>query len=167
MTALVHSSAFIHPNALIDPGARIGARTRVWAYAHILGGAVVGEDCNICDHTFIEGGVSLGDRVTVKCGVYLWTGVVVEDDVFIGPNATFTNDPFPRSRQYLTTPVGTLLKKGSSVGANATITPGLVIGEHSMVGAGAVVVKDVPARVVVVGNPARVVRRLPADLRTP
>ena len=89
---------FAHPNALIDAGVSIGKGSRIWAFAHLATGAIVGNDCNICDHTFLEGGVRLGQRVTVKCGVYLWNGVVVEDDVFIGPAAVFTNDDRPRSK---------------------------------------------------------------------
>ena len=95
------SDFFQHPNALIDDGVSIGAGTRVWAFAHIVKGATVGRDCNICDHTFIEGGASIGDRVTVKCGVYLWDGVALEDDVYVGPCVAFTNDPYPRSKKYL------------------------------------------------------------------
>ena len=163
MSIDVDPTAFIHPKALVEPGAKVGARTRVWAFAHILPGAVIGEDCNICDHTFIEGSVRVGSRVTVKCGVYLWAGIEIEDDVFIGPNATFTNDPFPRSRKYLAEPLGIRVHRGASIGANATITPGLTIGERSMIGAGAVVVDDVPPRALVVGNPARVVRTLDPD----
>ena len=112
--------------------------------AHILPGAVIGCDCNICDHTFIENDVTVGDRVTIKCGVQLWDGTTVEDDVFIGPNATFTNDPFPRSKQYPTEFSRTVIKRGASIGANATILPGITIGERSMIGAGAVITRNVP-----------------------
>jgi len=122
-------------------------------------GAVIGADCNICDHTYIEGDVVLGDRVTVKSGVYLWDGLRIEDDVFLGPQATFTNDPFPRSRQPFERPI-TTVRRGASVGAGAVVLPGVTIGERAMVGAGAVVTKDVPPDVVVVGNPARVMRHL-------
>lgn len=149
-------SVFIHQNAIVEAGARIGARTRVWAFAHILPGAVIGEDCNICDHVFIENDVTIGDRVTIKSGVQLWDGVTIEDDVFIGPNATFTNDPFPRSKQYPEAFSRTLVRKGASIGANATLLPGIVIGANAMVGAGAVVTKDVSPNMIVVGNPARV-----------
>jgi UDP-2-acetamido-3-amino-2,3-dideoxy-glucuronate N-acetyltransferase len=142
-----------HPQALIDGRAEIGARTRVWAFAHVLDGARVGADCNLCDHTLIEGGAVVGDRVTIKCGVQVWAGVTIEDDVFVGPNATFTNDPFPRSRRRPDELVRTLVRRGASIGANATILPGLTIGAHAMVGAGAVVTQDVPARAIVVGNP--------------
>jgi UDP-2-acetamido-3-amino-2,3-dideoxy-glucuronate N-acetyltransferase len=144
----------IHPNALCE-SVRIGAGSRIWAFAHILPGAVIGQDCNICDGVFIENDVVVGNRVTVKCGVQLWDGVRLEDDVFIGPNATFTNDPFPRSRVRPAEFSVTTVKRGASIGANATSLPGLVIGEGAMVGAGSVVTRDVPPNVVVVGNPAR------------
>lgn len=91
---------FVHENGIVEPGAKIGKGTRVWAFAHILPGAVIGEDCNICDGVFIENDVRIGDRVAIKCGVQVWDGVILEDDAFVGPNATFTNDPFPRSKQY-------------------------------------------------------------------
>jgi UDP-2-acetamido-3-amino-2,3-dideoxy-glucuronate N-acetyltransferase len=148
---------FKHQHALVE-SENIGEGTRVWAFAHILPGARVGRDCNLCDQTFLENDVVLGDRVTVKCGVQLWDGVTVEDDVFIGPNATFTNDPFPRSMQHLQKEklTRTLIKRGASIGANATILPGLVVGEGAMVGAGAVVTRDVPPHAIVVGNPARI-----------
>lgn len=149
---------FRHERAIVEPGARIGAGTRVWAFAHVLPGARIGRDCNICDHVFIENDVEVGDRVTVKCGVQLWDGLRVADDVFIGPNATFTNDLFPRSKRYPRKFLPTRLLAGASIGANATILAGVTIGEKAMVGAGAVVTKDVPPRAVVVGNPARVIR---------
>lgn len=154
-SSLVSSSAFLHDLAVVESGVSIGARTRIWAFAHVLPGAVIGEDCNICDHTFVEGRVRIGDRVTVKCGVYLWDGVIVEDDVFIGPAAAFTNDMRPRSRQYLKEHPLTFLRNGSSIGANATILPGVEIGRWAMVGAGAVVTRSVPDHGLVVGNPAR------------
>jgi UDP-2-acetamido-3-amino-2,3-dideoxy-glucuronate N-acetyltransferase len=146
---------FKHPNAIVE-SSEIGDGTRVWAFAHILAGAVIGQDCNICDHTFIEGQVAIGNRVTIKCGVQLWNGVTLEDDAFIGPNVTFTNDPFPRSKIHLEKYPQTIVRKGASIGANATILPGLVIGAGAMVGAGAVVTKDVPSNAVVVGNPAQI-----------
>jgi UDP-2-acetamido-3-amino-2,3-dideoxy-glucuronate N-acetyltransferase len=149
-------AAFIHPNALVE-SASIGAGTRVWAFAHVLPGAVIGRDCNICDGVFVEGDVVVGDRVTVKCGVQLWDGVRLEDDAFVGPNATFTNDPFPRSQRYPASFPRTVVKRGASIGANATLLPGVTIGERAMVGAGAVVTRDVPPGAIVVGNPARVV----------
>jgi acetyltransferase-like isoleucine patch superfamily enzyme/dTDP-4-dehydrorhamnose 3,5-epimerase-like enzyme len=136
----------------------VGAGTRVWAFAHVLPGAQIGTDCNICDHVFIENDVVVGDRVTVKCGVQLWDGLRIGCDVFIGPNATFSNDPFPRSRQRPPEFSRTVVQDGASIGANATILPGLTIGRAAMVGAGAVVTRDVPPNAVVVGNPARIVR---------
>lgn len=152
---------FRHPQALVE-SERIGRGTRIWAFAHVLPGAVIGEDCNLCDHTFIENDVVIGDRVTIKCGVQVWDGVRLEDDVFVGPNATFTNDPAPRSRQHLAAYPRTVVREGASIGANATILPGLTIGRRAMVGAGAVVTRSVPAYAVVVGNPARIVRYVEA-----
>lgn len=146
---------FVHPHALVEDGAKVGGGTRVWAFAHIVKGAVVGEDCNICDHTFIEGKVQVGDRVTLKCGVFLWDHLVAEDDVFIGPAAAFVNDMRPRSRQYPPEVAGTLLRQGCSIGANATVLGGLTIGRFAMVGAGAVVTRDVADFALVAGNPAR------------
>jgi acetyltransferase-like isoleucine patch superfamily enzyme len=146
---------FIHKEALVDQGAVIGAGTRVWAFAHIVKGAVIGENCNVCDHTFVEGEVRIGNRVTLKCGVYLWNGIIVEDDVFIGPCATFTNDIRPRSRQYLEKFPTTTLRQGCTIGANSTILPGLTIGRWAMVGAGAVVTRSVSDFSLVFGNPAK------------
>jgi UDP-2-acetamido-3-amino-2,3-dideoxy-glucuronate N-acetyltransferase len=157
------ASFFQHPQALVESEA-IGAGTRIWAFAHVLPRAVIGKDCNVCDGVFIENDVVVGDRVTIKCGVQLWDGLRVEDDVFIGPNATFTNDPLPRSRRYPAAFPQTLVRKGASIGANATILPGLTIGQHAMVGAGAVVTRSVPPFAVVVGNPAQIIRYVdPAD----
>ncbi len=147
---------YFHPQAIVEDGASIGENTRVWAYAHILPGAVIGRDCNICDQVFIENDVVVGNRVTIKCGVQLWDGVRLEDDVFVGPNATFTNDRFPRSKQYPDAFTKTVVSVGASIGANATILPGLKIGRGAMVGAGAVVTRDVPPNAIVVGNPARI-----------
>jgi UDP-2-acetamido-3-amino-2,3-dideoxy-glucuronate N-acetyltransferase len=153
---------FAHPKALVE-SETIGKNTRVWAFAHILPEAVIGEDCNICDQTFIENDVIVGDRVTIKCGVQLWDGITLEDDVFVGPNATFTNDPFPRSKRYPEAFVRTIIRRGSSIGANATILPGLTIGQYAMVGAGTVVTKDVPPFAIVVGNPARIIGYVQAN----
>ena len=147
---------FQHEKAIVE-SQQIGEGTRVWAMAHILEGAVIGRDCNICDHTFIENDVLVGDRVTVKCGVQLWDGTTLEDDVFVGPNATFTNDHYPRSKQYPAAVKRTLVQKGASIGANATILPGVTIGSRAMIGAGAVVTRDVPPLAIVVGNPGRIV----------
>ncbi len=146
---------FSHPNAIVE-STKVGKGTRIWAFAHVLPGAVIGEDCNLCDHTFIENDVTLGNRVTVKCGVQIWDGITIEDDVFIGPNATFTNDAFPRSKVYPESFARTLVRKGASIGANATILPGLIINQYAMVGAGAVVTKDIPPYAIVVGNPAHI-----------
>lgn len=153
---------FQHAQSIVE-STKIGKATRIWAFTHILPGAEIGEDCNICDHVFIENDVKIGNRVTVKCGVQLWDGIVVEDDVFIGPNATFTNDLFPRSKQYPEKYEKTLVRKGASVGANSTILAGIVIGSNAMVGAGAVVTHDVPPGAIVVGNPAMVVRYVGAS----
>jgi acetyltransferase-like isoleucine patch superfamily enzyme/dTDP-4-dehydrorhamnose 3,5-epimerase-like enzyme len=146
---------FVHPNALCESD-NIGSGTRVWAFAHVLPGARLGADCNICDGVFIENDVVIGDRVTVKCGVQIWDGITVEDDVFIGPNATFTNDLFPRSKVYPATFAKTIIRRGASIGANATILPGIEIGTGAMIGAGAVVTRSVPPNAIVVGNPARI-----------
>jgi UDP-2-acetamido-3-amino-2,3-dideoxy-glucuronate N-acetyltransferase len=156
----------IHELAIVE-SSHIGKNTRIWANAHILGGAVIGDDCNICDGVFIENNVVVGSRVTIKCGVQLWDGVTLEDDVFVGPNATFTNDPFPRSKKYPEKCSATLVRKGASIGANATILPGITIGRQAMVGAGAVVTHDVPPHAIVVGNPARIVGYEPSNILTP
>ena len=150
------SHYFQHPQALCE-STHIGDGTRIWAFAHVLPDAVIGRDCNICDNVFIENDVRVGDRVTVKCGVQLWDGLRVGDDVFIGPNATFTNDRFPRSRVYPEKFLETTIGTGASIGANATILPGINIGQGAMVGAGAVVTKTVPPHAIVAGNPARIV----------
>lgn len=146
---------FRHDSAICESEA-IGLNSRVWAFSHILSGAVIGQDCNICDHVFIENDVIVGDRVTIKSGVQLWDGIRIADDVFIGPNVTFTNDKFPRSRQWQKEVPITIVGKGSSIGGNATILPGITIGENSMVGAGAVVTKNVPANAIVYGNPGTI-----------
>src|SRR6478752_5180205 len=157
---------FVHPQGICESSA-IGVRTKIWAFAHVLPGAVIGEDCNICDHVFIENDVVIGNRVTVKCGVQLWDGLRVEDDVFIGPNATFTNDRFPRSRQHLAEYPRTVIKRGASIGANATLAPGIVIGEMAMVGAGAVVTHDAPPHAKLAGNPARIIGYVDATPESP
>lgn len=151
--------SFIHPLADVAD-CQIGEGTRVWQFVVVLKGARIGADCNICAQTLIEGDVVIGDRVTVKSGVQIWDGSVIGDDVFIGPNATFSNDLYPRSKHYPEKFQGVTILNGASIGANATLLPGITIGEKAMVGAGAVVTKDVPSRAVVVGNPAKIVRHL-------
>jgi len=147
---------FLHEKSICET-THIGKGTRIWAFTHILPGAQIGEDCNICDGVFIENDVNIGDRVTIKCGVQLWDGARLQDDVFVGPNATFTNDHFPRSRVYQKKPLETVVEHGASIGANATVLPGKRIGRGAMIGAGAVVTSDVPAHSIVVGNPARII----------
>jgi acetyltransferase-like isoleucine patch superfamily enzyme len=149
------ANKLIHPKALISPDAIIGEGTRVWAFASIAAGAIVGKNCNICDHTFIETGVRLGNNVTMKCGVYLWKGLTAEDYVFIGPGAVFINDRRPRSGRKPPDFLPTLLKQGCSIGANATILPG-TIGRWAVVAAGSVVTHDVPDHALVKGSPARI-----------
>lgn len=150
------SGVFVHPLGLCE-GADVGAGTRIWAFAHVLAGARLGRDCNICDHVFIENDVIVGDRVTIKSGVQLWDGLRLEDDVFVGPNATFTNDRFPRSKRRPAAFVRTTVRRGATIGANATILPGVTVGAMAMVGAGTVVTHDVPPHAIVMGNPGRIV----------
>lgn len=146
---------FVHPRALCE-STNIGEKTRIWAFAHVLPGARIGGDCNICDHVFIENDVVIGDRVTIKSGVQLWDGIRIADDVFIGPNATFSNDKFPKSKHYQAEVLQTHVGRGASIGGGAAILPGLRIGARAMIGAGSVVTHDVPARAIVSGNPARI-----------
>lgn len=149
-------SVFVHPAGLCE-SSDVGPGTRVWAFAHVMPGAVIGPDCNICDHAFVEGGVTLGRNVTVKNGVLLFSGVAVEDDVFLGPNCVFTNDLRPRA--FIKRPpeafLPTLIARGATIGAGAVIVCGHRVGEYSMVAAGAVVAADVPDHALVAGNPAR------------
>jgi acetyltransferase-like isoleucine patch superfamily enzyme len=154
------NDTFIHEKALVEQGATIGKGTRVWAFAHILGKAKIGDNCNVCDHTFIENDVIIGSNVTIKCGVYIWDGIRVADDVFIGPNVTFTNDKFPRSKVYPSKFLNTIINAGASIGANATILPGICIGKNAMIGAGSVVTKDIPDNVLAFGNPARIIKSI-------
>jgi UDP-2-acetamido-3-amino-2,3-dideoxy-glucuronate N-acetyltransferase len=149
-----YPDVFIHETAIVKSDA-IGAGTRVWAFCNLLPGSVLGADCQICDRVFIENGATLGDRVTVKCGVSIWTGITLEDDVFVGPGVVFTNDPRPRSRQHLPSYPETRVRRWASLGAGSILLPGITIGEYALVGAGAVVTKDVPSFALVVGNPAR------------
>ncbi len=144
----------IHPLADVQ-AAKVGECTTIWQFVVVLPGATIGRECNINALCLIEGDVIVGDRVTVKSGVQLWNGLRVEDDVFIGPNATFTNDLYPRSKVRPPAYLKTTLRKGASIGANATILCGITIGERAMIGAGSVVLEDVPAGETWVGNPAR------------
>jgi acetyltransferase-like isoleucine patch superfamily enzyme len=152
-TVLIHASADVQ-------SPHIGAGSRLWQNVVVLPGAVIGADCNLCAGCFVENDVVIGDRVTLKNGVYLWDGLRVGDDVFVGPNATFCNDPLPSSRNPDFVPLGIVIEAGASIGANATILAGITIGAGAMVGAGAVVTRDVPPRAVVAGNPARLLRYL-------
>ena len=147
-------SPTIHPLSDVRSSS-IGSGTRIWQFCVVPPGSSIGSDCNICAHVFIENDVIVGNRVTVKCGVQLWDGLRVADDVFIGPNVTFTNDPFPRSRTRPEKFSVTMVARGASIGANATILPGVLIGEDSMIGAGAVVTRSVPPGEIWIGNPAR------------
>ncbi len=148
---------FKHETALIHPEAAIGEGTRVWAFTNIQKGARIGKGCNICDGCFVETGAVVGDHVTVKNGVYLFEGITLDDDVFCGANASFINDRFPRSHRrdsWVLEP--TRVCKGATIGCNATILCGLVIGEYAFIGAGSVVTRDVPAHALVWGNPAEI-----------
>ena len=148
---------YIHPASIVEDDVSIGNNTRIWTFVHILPNVKIGSDCNICDHVLIESEVTIGDRVTVKSGIYLWRGVSIEDDVFLGPNVVFTNDKAPRSKRYPVELSRTLVRKGASIGANATILPEVEIGEFAMVGAGTVVTKSVQKHALVVGNPGQLV----------
>lgn len=150
---------FIHKNALCET-TKIGIGTRIWAFTHILPDAEIGENCNICDHVFIENDVILGNNVTIKSGVQLWDGMRIGNDVFVGPNVTFTNDKYPVSGNSNFEKQTTIVENGVSIGANATILPGLRLGNNSVIGAGSVVTKNLPAFSLAFGNPARVIRQL-------
>lgn len=144
---------FIHPLSDVK-SEKIGLKTKIWQFSIIFPDAIIGENCNICAHTLIENDVRIGNNVTIKSGVYIWDGITLEDNVFVGPCVTFTNDKKPRSKQYPEKFPQTIVEKGASIGANATILPGIRIGQNALIGAGAVVTKDVPANAIVVGNPA-------------
>lgn len=147
-------------NLAICESLTIGKRTRIWPFSHVLPGAVIGAECNICENVFVENDVIIGDRVTIKNGVQIWDGITIEDDVFVGPNATFTNDRYPKSKNKNFNLERTHISKGVSIGANSTILPGIRIGEGAVIGAGSVVTRDVEANCVVIGNPARKIRSL-------
>jgi UDP-2-acetamido-3-amino-2,3-dideoxy-glucuronate N-acetyltransferase len=149
------AATFIHPSSDVQTRL-VGDGTRIWQNVVILPKAEIGTNCNICAGCFIENDVVLGDNVTVKNGVSLYDGIRLEDDVFVGPNATFTNDPMPRSGRRLKDYARTVVRRGASIGANATLLPGITIGEGAFVAAGSVVTRDVPTGALVMGNPARV-----------
>ncbi|MEY2922396.1 MAG: hypothetical protein RL108_1018 [Bacteroidota bacterium] len=148
------SKLFIHPLADVK-SLNIGQATKIWQFSIILSEAVIGENCNINCHVFIENKVVIGNNVTIKSGVQIWDGVNIEDNVFIGPNVTFTNDIFPRSKKYQKALLKTIIKKGASIGANATIIAGVEVGENAMIGAGSVVTKNIPPNTLWHGNPAK------------
>ena len=150
------NNIFIHPSSDVQTTA-IGENTKIWQYVVVLPGATIGSECNINSHCFIENMVSLGNRVTVKSGVQIWNGISIGDDVFIGPNVTFSNDKYPRSKKYLDTPIQTFIDSGASIGAGATILPGVKVGSNSTVGAGSVVTRSIPPNAVAAGNPARII----------
>lgn len=149
-------SIFVHDAALCE-SEEIGPRTRIWAFAHILRGAVVGADCNLCNYVFVESDARIGDRVVLKPGVQVCDKVEIEDDVFIGPNTVFTNDPTPRApfRKDYEEWIPTYVRRAASIGANVTLLCGITVGHHAFVGAGSVLIRDVAPHAVVVGNPAR------------
>ena len=145
---------------LADCQAQVPENTNIWQFCVVLPKAKIGENCNICSHCFIENDVTIGDNVTIKCGVQVWDGITIEDDVFVGANVTFTNDRYPKSRNAGWKHEKTLIKRGASIGAGSTILCGVTIGENAMVGIGSVVIKDVPAGEVWVGNPAHFLKKV-------
>lgn len=155
-TAPSENPVYIHPCALVESD-QIGSNTRIWAFAHVMSGAQIGSDCNICDHAFIESGVRIGNNVTVKNGVALWDRVTIADNVFLGPNCVFTNDFNPRAyiKKHGADLIETRVAENATIGANATIVCGISIGKYAFVGAGATVIRSVPAFALVVGNPSR------------
>lgn len=150
----VLKDVFIHRLADVQ-SAHIGGGTKIWQFVVVSVGVRIGTECNICSHCFIEDDVIIGNRVTIKNGVYLWNGITLADDVFVGPNVSFTNDKFPRSGNRDFRLLRTIIERGASIGAGAVILPGLRIGQEALVGAGSVVTRDVPDGAVVRGNPAR------------
>ena len=149
----------IHPLADVQ-STQIGEGTIIWQFSVVLKGAIIGNNCNINCHTFIENDVIVGDNVTIKSGVYLWDGLRIANNVFVGPNVSFTNDRYPRSKQYPESFQQTCIEEGASIGANATILGGITIGKKAMIGAGSVVTKNVPANELWVGNPAKKIRNI-------
>lgn len=142
-----------HPTSDIQ-SKKIGPGTVIWQFTVVLPGATIGSNCNINSHCFIENDVFIGNEVTIKCGVYIWDGITIEDLAFVGPNVTFVNDKFPRSKMSFEL-LRTIVKQGASIGANATILSGITIGSYSLIGAGSVVTNDIPDNTLWVGNPAR------------
>jgi acetyltransferase-like isoleucine patch superfamily enzyme len=166
---------FVHPMALVESDS-IGPHTQIWAFAHVMAGARIGESCNICNHAFIESGAVLGNNVTVKNGVAVWHGVTLEDDVFVGPNCVFTNDPNPRAyiKKGPEALERTLVRSNATLGANATLLCGITVGRYAFIGAGAVVLRSIGDFALIVGNPGRQVgwmcicaKRLPLEMSTP
>lgn len=152
-------NVFIHELADCH-SANIGDGTKIWQFAVILESAIIGENCNINCHTFIENDVKIGNNVTLKSGVFLWDGIIIDDNVFVGPNVTFTNDKYPRSKHYPEAFQKTVIKRGASIGANSTILGGLTIGERAMIGAGSLVTKNVPDNELWYGVPARFIKKI-------
>lgn len=150
---------FVHPLALCE-STQIGTGTNIWPFSHVQQLVVIGDYCNIGEGVFIENGAKIGNRVTIKNGVQIWSGIELENDVFVGPNVTFTNDRYPVSRNHEYKLELTIVKEGASIGANATILPGIQVGSKSIIGAGSVVTREVPTRAVMIGNPARIVKYL-------
>jgi len=158
-------SVFVHPKGICE-SRNVGAGTRIWAFAHVMGGAIIGTDCNIGDCAYVENQVVIGHRVTIKNGAMIMDGTYLEDDVFIGSNVSFTNDRYPRSKSRPPEYPKTTIRRGASIGANVVILAGVTVGEDAMVGAGSVVTKDIPAHVVAFGNPARVTSFLNTEMIT-
>jgi acetyltransferase-like isoleucine patch superfamily enzyme len=156
MAGNLRSNYFVHPLSICESD-QIGFSTKIWAFSHVQYDVKIGDDCNIGECVFIETGASIGNKVTIKNGVQIWKGVTIQDEVFIGPNVTFTNDKYPVSKNFNFSLLETLVMRGASIGANATILPGIKIGFNSVVGAGAVVTKDVQNDTTVVGNPATLI----------